>query len=43
MIISFSKPKRCFYLEDPNGYAQKWCEAINDVRLAYESQLNKSS
>ncbi|XP_023241912.1 3-phosphoinositide-dependent protein kinase 1-like [Centruroides sculpturatus] len=31
-------PNRTYYLEDPNGFALKWCQAIDEVRKATYSQ-----
>merc|ERR1719187_665436 len=28
-------PKRIYYLEDPEGYALEWCNAINEVKEFY--------
>lgn len=31
-IFFVHTPNRTYYLEDPDGFALKWCDAIKDVR-----------
>lgn len=36
-----TQPKRIYYLEELDGYALKWCEAIEDVKRYYYSELER--
>ena len=40
-FLTKQQPGRIWYLEDPTGYATKWCEAIEEVKRHYYRDLEK--